>query len=316
MTEKPKVSEITNINQQIDALKKQITENNAQIKKHIEKRDTLHEKIKKIREEIDPLRTERDALNEKVKLLKQQRDAVRTLIIPIMDEVKTIDDKIEALKKNLPRISQRDLQEEHDAIEWKIATTSLDLQEEKRLIEDVKAIEIQLSGYKKVDIQNKKIKELLAKRKIFDDQAEDLHKELTDLAQKSQDLHAIIVEKMDTTKRERAEANLLHQAFIKAKENNGVLYDQIKLLLSQGAGIRTAIKEQNQARRKDEEERRQIEDAKRKEEQTEKAAKEQALKEKIGLEAREKLNRGEEVSWDEFQMMLGDEKEDDSQTQD
>ena len=52
--------------------------------------------------------------------------------MPITIEINTIKDKIDELKKKLPRESQRELQEEHDAIEWKISTTSLDLKEEKR----------------------------------------------------------------------------------------------------------------------------------------------------------------------------------------
>ncbi len=63
----------------------------------------------------------------------------------------------------------------------------MDLQEEKRLVEQVKELEIQLSGYKKIDKQHKKIKELLAQRKTFDAQADVFHKELTDLAKKSQE---------------------------------------------------------------------------------------------------------------------------------
>ena len=54
-------------------------------------------------------------------------------------------------KKKLPRERQQDLQEELEAIEWKIQTTSLDLQEEKGLIENVKQLEILLSSYKKID---------------------------------------------------------------------------------------------------------------------------------------------------------------------
>jgi uncharacterized coiled-coil DUF342 family protein len=316
LTEKTKPSQITNINQQIDALKKQITEANAQIKKHIEKRDALHDKVKKSREEINLLKAERDTLNEKVKLLKGQRDAIRIQVTPIMDAIKAIDEKIEALKKNLPRVSQRELQEEHDAIEWKISTTSLDLQEEKHLIEQVKAIEIQMSGYKKIDGQLKKIKELLVQRKVFDDQADIFHKELTETAKKSQDLHAVMMEKVNVMKRDKAEADGLHQAFINAKEQNNLLYQQIKLLIGQSSGIRNTMREQYQTRRKDEDAKRQEEEAKRKEEQEQRAVKEQAIKEKIGTEAREKLNRGEKVNWDEFQLMLGDDAEDDSKTQD
>jgi len=251
LTEKQNPSQITNINHQIDKLKEQTREANAQIKKFIEKRDKLHEKVRKTREEVNQLKAERDALNERVKELKQQRDAVRVNVTPIMDEVKALNDKIDALKKNLPRISQRELQQELDAIEWKISTTSLDLQEEKRLIENVKELEIQLSGYKKINRQHKKIKELIEHRKTFDAQADVYHKELTDLAKKSQDLHAVIMEKVNAIKKDRAEADSLHQSFIRAKEQNNLVYDQIRQLISQSTGIRTALRDQYQTRRKE-----------------------------------------------------------------
>jgi len=315
LTEKQNPSQISNINHQIDKIKEQTREANAQIKKFIEKRDQLHEKARKTRDEVNQLKIERDTLNEKVKLLKAQRDAVRVNVIPIMDEVSALNEKIEGLQKNLPRISQRKLQEELDAIEWKIATTSLDLQEEKGLIANVKELEIQLSGFKKIDKQYKKIKELIARRKIFDAQAEVYHKELTEVAKKSQDLHAVIVEKMNTIKKDRTEADTLHQSFIRAKEQNNLLYEQIRQLIGQSTGIQSSLREQYQTRRKEEQTRRKDEDEKRKQEQEEKAVQEQTIKEQIGSQAREKLNRGEKVNWDEFALMLGNDEEDDTETQ-
>lgn len=313
MTEKNQ-SQIANINRQIDKLKEQTRETNAQIKKFIEKRDHLHDKAKKTSEEVNLLKKERDALNEQVKLLKQQRDAVRVNVTPLLEEVKALNEKIDALKKHIPRISQRELQKELDAIEWKIATTTLDLHEEKQLIENVKELEIQLKSYKKIDLQHKKIKELIAHRKTFDIQADVYHKELTEIAQKSQELHKIIIEKVESIKKDRAEAELLHQSFLKAKEQNNHTYDQIRELISQNAGIRVSIKEQYQTRRVEAEAKRKAEEERMKQELTDRAIKEQAIKEKIGSEAREKLNRGEKVSWDEFQLMLGDDKDDDSET--
>ena len=188
----------------------------------------MHEQVRKSRDEINQIKTERDTLNEKVKLLKEQRDLIRAKATPIMEEVNVIDEKIAELRKNVPRVSQRELQEELDAIEWKISTTSLDLQEEKRLVGEVKELEIQLKGYKKIDKKNQKIKELLAQRKIIDDQADVFHKELTDLAKKSQELHATMMEKVNAVKKDRAEADSLHQAFVKAKEQNTLWYEQIK----------------------------------------------------------------------------------------
>jgi uncharacterized coiled-coil DUF342 family protein len=315
VTEKQKTNPEGNINLQIDKIKKQIAEANVQIKKHVEKRNQLHEKVRKSREEINQIKTERDALNEKVKLLKEQRDLIRAKVTPIMEEVNAIDAKIAELKKNVPRVNQRELQEELDAIEWKISTTSLDLQEEKRLVGEVKELELQLKGFKKIDKQHQKIKELLAQRKVLDDQADVFHKELTDLAKKSQELHAKMMEKLDAVKKDRAEADSLHQAFVNAKEQNNLWYGQISLLIGQTISIKAALREQNQGRRAEAEAKRAEEQAKRKEEQAQRAIKEKGIKEKIGSEAREKLQRGEKVNWEEFQLMLGDEEEDDSKTQ-
>jgi uncharacterized coiled-coil DUF342 family protein len=315
VTQNQKISQEGNINLQIDKIKKQIGEANTQIKKYVEKRNQLHEQVRKSREEINQIKTERDALNEKVKLLKEQRDIIRAKATPIMEEVNVIDGQIAELKKKVPRVSQRELQEELDAIEWKISTTSLDTQEEKRLVGEVKELELQLKGYKKIDKKHQKIKGLLVQRKTIDDQADVFHKELTDLAKKSQELHATMMEKLIAVKKDRAEADSLHQAFVKAKEQNNLWYAQIGMLIGQSKNIRTALRVQTQSRRAEEEAKRSEEQSKRKEEQAQREVKEKEIKEKIGAEAKEKLQRGEKVNWEEFQLMLGDEEEDDSETQ-
>jgi uncharacterized coiled-coil DUF342 family protein len=42
---------------------------------------------------------------------------------------------------------------------------------------------------------------------------------------------------------------------------------------------------------------------------------EAAIKEKIGSEAREKLNRGEKVNWEELALMVDDDEDDEAETQ-
>jgi len=316
VTENQKPIQEGNINLQIDKIKKQIGEANNQIKKYVEKRNQLHEQVRKSRDEINQIKTERDTLNQKVKALKEQRNLIRDQTTPIMEQVSALDAKIAELRKTVPRVSQRELQEELDAIEWKISTTSLDIQDEKRLVGEVKALELQLKGYKKIDKQHQKIKELLNQRKVLDAQADVFHKELTELAKKSQDLHSSMIEKVNAVKKDKAEADSLHQAFIKAKDQNNLWYEQIRQLIDQNRGQRAVFREFDLAKRKEEEAKWQAEQAKRKEEAAQRAVKEKEIKEKIGSEAKEKLQRGEKVNWEEFQMMLSDDKEDDSEAQD
>jgi uncharacterized coiled-coil DUF342 family protein len=304
------ISRKQEINQQIRKLREEANTANVQIKDFIERRNQLNDEVKKAREEIGGLKAERDEINEKVKLLKSQRDAVRAQSDPINDEIRAIREKIAELKKKLPRESRRELQEEHDAIEWKISTTSLDLQEEKMLIENVKRLEILLSGYKKIDAQNNKIKELLTQRKAFDTQADVLHKELTDLAVKSQEIHSRMIEKVNSMKVSRAQADSQHQLYVKTKEEVlPQIYEKIGQLIGQLNNVKASIgkeaRDEAQIRIK---ERNAAEQAKKE--------KEQAIKEKLGAEARDKLQKGQKLSWNEFQLVMGDESKEDSEAQD
>ena len=309
MTKEQSISQKQEINQQIQKLREEANKANVQIKGYIERRNQLNEEVKKAREEIAGLKAERDGINEKVRLLKGQRDAVRAQSDPITDEIRVIKEKIAVLKKKLPRESHRQLQEEHDAIEWKISTTSLDLQEEKMLIENVKRLEILLSSYKKIDAQNSKIKELLTQRKTFDSQADVLHKELTDLAAKSQEIHSTMIEKLNAMKVSRAQADSQHQLYVKTREEIlPPIYEKIGQLIGQLNSVKASIakeaRDEAQIRIKA---RNVAEQASRE--------KEQAIKEKLGAEARSKLQKGEKISWNEFQLVMGDESKEDSETQ-
>ena len=309
LTKEQNVIQKEEIYQQIQKLREEANKANVQIKNSIERRNQLNEDVKKAREEIAGLKAERDSINENVKLLKDQRDAIRAQSDPILEKIKAMKEKIAELKKSLPRVSQRDLQEEHDAIEWKISTTSLDLQEEKILIEDVKRLEILLSGYKKIDAQNNKIKVLLNQRKALDEQAGVLHKKLTDLAAKSQEIHSRMIEKVNTMNISKAQADSQHQLYVKTKEEVlPPIYEKMGQFIGQLNNLKASFakeaRDEVQIKIK----------AKKAVEQATKE-KEQAIKEKLGAEARNKLQKGEKLSWNEFQLVMGDEANEDSEAQ-
>ena len=323
MSEQQKPVKIEDINQQIEKLREQANTADVQIKKYIEQRNQLNDQVKLTREEIDDLKTERDSINEKVKLLKQQRDEIRAKTAPITEKINAIKEKIDELKKKVPRERQQDLQEELEAIEWKIQTTSLDLQEEKGLIENVKQLETLLSSYKKIDLKYKKMKELMIQRQAIEAQADVFHNELTDLAKKSQDIHSKMIEKVNTAKITRAQADSLHQAYVKTKEDILQIHVKIAELTGQIQGLRAAMREEDKARRLVAQQafmERQLADKERQQADKEKQQvvkeKEKAIKEKLGAEARDKLQKGEKLSWNEFQLVMGDDEGDESKTQD
>ncbi len=323
MSEQQKPIKIEDLHQQIEKLREQANTAYAQTTKFIEQRNQLNDQVKQIRLEIDELKTERDGINEKVKMLKQQRDEIRAKTAPITEKINVIKEKIDLLKKGVPRERQQDLQEELDAIEWKIQTTTLDLQEEKGLIENVKELETLLSAYKKIDAKHKKIKELMSQRQTIEAEADVIHNALTDLAKKSQEIHTKMIEKVNTAKISKAQADSLHQAYVKAKED--ILGFQVKIaeLTGQLQGLRASMWEEDKVRRiaaqqaykeREQADKERQQDAKEK--QLAVKEKQQAIKEKLGAEAREKLQKGEKLNWNEFQLLMGDDEEDDSKTQD
>jgi len=320
MAEQQKTFKIEDINQQIEKLREQTNKAETQIQKHIEQRNQLNDQVKKTREEIGQLKTERDSINEKVKLLKQQRDDLRAKTAPIAEKIDALKEKISELRKKVPRESQRDLQEEHDAIEWKIQTTSLDLQEEKALIENIKELEILLSSYKKMDVKYKKIKELTTQRQTIEAQAGIIHEELTDLAKKSQEIHSKMIEKVNSAKVSKAQADSLHHAYVRTKEEILSFHVKIAELTGQIQGLRASIREEEKALRIAAQQAAQkaFKEKEQADKETQQSTKEkqQAIKEKLEAEARDKLQKGEKLSWNEFQLVMGDDEEDTSKTQD
>ena len=284
MTERTKAVELAAVSQQIDNVRGQIGKTGAEITSYIEKRDKLNLQARTSRQEIADLKKERDALNGSVKKLKQQRDETRTSIQPYIEEIKTHSQKIRELKEKRSGENRHVLQKELDAIEWKIATTSLDLQEEKRLIENVRHLEIQLFVYKKMDAHSKRISEIKGELQVFQDKADAFHKELTENAQKSQELHAKMQLKFAEMGKIRDDATDLHVQYLLAKEKLNLLHDQITRLMEQARRLQETVREETEKSKK---------------------SKEQEIKEKLGSQARDKLQRGEKLNWQEFQLMGG-----------
>jgi len=292
LTEPQKASDIAAISQQLDLLDKQAIEIHAEIRRLIEKRDKLNEQFKILRQETRKLKAERDSINKKVHALKSQRDETRTTIHTIIEEIKAAREKISELKKKTPKRSHSDLKKELEDIEWRIQTTSLDLQEEKKLIENVKDLETQLSAYRKIEHQAKRIADLQQGLKALDEAGEKLHTELSALSQKSQETHEKMVAKIDEAKKIKEEADALHYAYLQGREKTNPL---------------------NQERRKLVEQKRKLQESQRQQDTTARKTAEKALKEKLESQAREKLQRGEKLSWEEFQLLA---EEDESETQD
>jgi uncharacterized coiled-coil DUF342 family protein len=314
LTEPQKTSEMATINQQLDQLDKQVNAAKAETLKLTEKRDKLNEQFKQLRQETQQLKTERDTINQTVQTLKKQRDETRTTIHEIIDEIKAIREKITELKKKTPKRSHSDLKKELEDIEWKIQTTSLEKEEERQLIETVKQLETQLISYKKIETQQKKIADLEQGLKAIDETADRLHTELSALAQKSQETHQKMLAKIDEAKKIKAEADAQHLAYLLTREKINSLNEEQRKLSGQKRQLYQSQQQIYQSQRQQQETQRQQDEQQRQQDESTRKTAEQELKQKLGTQAREKLQRGEKLTWEEFQLLASE--EDESETQD
>ncbi len=291
MPKQQELEEIASINEQLVVLSEQADKANAGTKICIEKRDKLNEEFREIRQQVLALTTKRNSLNEKVKILKLQRNEAQAKTRKKIEETEQIRQKLAELKKMKPKRRHQELQKHFVDIEWKIQTTSLDLQEERELIETVKQLETQIRIYKKIECQNQKLKELRKELAELQKLADTLHQKLTEKAQESQEIHLNILAKTAESKKIKSEADELHSAYLEEREKTKPLRTRIRKLKEQKMKLQKSMREEKEKERK---------------------AAEQALKEKLGSQAKDKLKRGEKLEWDEFQLL----SEDSDHTQD
>jgi len=278
--------EIEELAQKLSELKTQREKLTEETRDWADKRDKTNERVKELRAEIAKVRDERDKLNEQVQDFKLQRNALREKIRERIKEIKELRQKREVVSEKKPLRSHQSLQKEVESIDWEIQTSLLTPQEEKELVEQVKQLETQLGIHKKYEHLVQKIHELQAEIRAIDAKGKLFHEKLTAIAQKSQELHKKMIDKIEESKKLKTEADSLYQLFLQAKEKTLLVQAEISKVLNQLKQAKGEIRE---------------------EEEQEKRKSEESLREKLQAEAREKLKRGDKLTLEEFKLLNEDE---------
>ncbi len=282
MPQETKTETIEKLKQGLLELKEKRRTNETNIDELASQRDELNEKTSKIRDEVDELRAERDRLNGKVKEEKQQRNDLNTVIHEKIDQAKKLDQEIETLAQKKPTRNHQSLQKEIDEIDWKIQTSSIPLTEERELVGQVARLETQLSTHKKREQKTQAKHALQNEIEILKNKSQQLHKSLTELAQKSQEIHKVMLEKSDILRRNKTDADDKHRQYVEAKTKLKPLDDEIAAIAIQIRHLKEEF---------------------RVEEQTTKKQAEKQLREDLQRKVKEKMNRGEKLNWQEFQLL-------------
>jgi uncharacterized coiled-coil DUF342 family protein len=277
-----KRQQIEESNEKLSLLREQTDKLEAEASELAERRDKLNERFKKLREETTELKLERDKANEKVRELKLKRDEAKAAIHQRIEELKDIRQEIKNLADKKPSKPLQFLQEQFDSIEWKIQTTSLSLEEEKELVEQVRQTETQLKVYRKLALLKQKSLELQTEIKTLQAEGKTCHEALTEIAQKSQECHQKMLAKIEESKKIKIEADSLHKTFVQTREKTRPLQEQIAYTLNKMRQLKGEIRE---------------------EQQKEKKQSEETIRNELEKQAREKLKRGQKLTWEEFQLL-------------
>jgi uncharacterized coiled-coil DUF342 family protein len=282
MTEPKKSQMIAELNEKLSTSKDQENTLLREASKFAEKRDDLNAQARNLRNEVLELRSQRDELNNRVKELKQHRDEMRAGLHEKLDEMKKFGEEHKVLAKRKPSQGYEALQKEVESTDWTIQTTSLTLQEDRALVEKVKQLETQLSIYRKLEQLTKRIAQLRSETRTIKTEIDHLHGQLTENARKSQEIHKRMIEKIEESKTLKAEADKTHKQFLQAKERTRPVREEVKALSNRIKQLNGEIREESQKERKESED---------------------TLRETLEIRAREKLKRGEKLTWEEFQLL-------------
>jgi len=285
LSKEQKEKQIEALTQKLSELRNLRDKADAEAREWADKRDKSNEQSRNLRTEVSEFRSKRDSLNEEVKDLKLQRDEFKERVREEIEGIKKLKQGRRELTSKRPSRSHESLQREVEGIDWKIQTACLNMQEEKELVEKVKQLETQLSVYRKLESLNQKIQALQAEITDLETRSELCHEKLTKTAHESQGTHRKMLEKVEELKKLKTEADNQHKLFLQAREKAKTIQHEI-------------IEASTQVK--------QLQDELRAGEDKEKKDREEVLRKKLEEQAREKLKRGEKLSWEEFQLLAED----------
>jgi uncharacterized coiled-coil DUF342 family protein len=282
VSERKKNEVVAELTEKLSALEYQENMLESEAREWAEKRDKLNGRVRNLRDEVLELRSQRDELNSKVKKLKQRRNEMTAGIHEKLEEIRKLSEENKALAKRKPSKSHVVLQKEVESIDWTIQTTSLTLQEDKRLVEEVKQLETQLAIYRKLEQLAGRIAQLRTEANAMKSEGELLHRQLTENAQKSQETHRKMLEKTEESRALKTEADNMHKQFLQMKQRARPMREEMKALSDKIRQLKREIREETHKERKENED---------------------ALRETLERQAKEKLKRGEKLTWEEFQLL-------------
>ena len=263
-------------------LRAEIERVESEVRRFAEERNGLNSRMRNLKREAANFRKERNALNEEVRNLKVILMELKREYWERLDSIRDLRNRIRKHLKMKPSRREDSLKKEIEEIDWRIQTTPLPLEEEKRLVERVKSLEKQLNFYHKLNAMKNELSILEGRLKKIKDEIALYREQITETVEKSQFFHEKMIECLKKMEEFKPKVDEINKKYGESRKKLSALRLKYKKLLGQISAIKKIIRE---------------------EEARKKAEALSALKEKIGREALKKLKKGEKISFEEFKIL-------------
>ncbi len=283
----PFEQELEELDQKLAQAKHERDQLNQEARKWAEKRNEHHQQIRQLQTEVKSLKEKRDEINLQVQILKAAREKAKAQRKERQERIVKLREKISPLAERKPASTLHDLEERIKEIEWKIQTSSLSLQEEKELVEQVRVLETQRIVHRQLLELKDKLVEAQTEARAFGTQARLKHDELSQLADQGQEFHNHLVETFDRIKTLKQSANEAHHKYLELRQKADKSHEKCVEIQKR---IKS-LKEEMESREKQQY-----------------AEKGKVFKDQATAKAREKMKQGEKLTWDEFKLLTEDEK--------
>ncbi len=207
-----------------------------------DRRDELRAEAPQIHDEISEQRDARDELNVEVQRQKELRDTET-------DRARELQDKLNELrgKRRKPEeyVSLEDMQREFRELEWKQQTTSLTVDEEKAVIDEIESLSKAIASMPKDTPKPADLTEEMEKlwQEIQEarNKAQEHHEKMVALVEEAQLKHKNVIQLSQNLDPARTEAGEAHQMYVQCLQEADEMRERLDELREQELTLKAQL---------------------------------------------------------------------------
>ncbi|MEM2089080.1 MAG: hypothetical protein QXF52_10510 [Thermoproteota archaeon] len=271
----------TYVKQIEDDLKRQ----KERLKELVERRRLLRDEIAELSKQIDENMAKRNEINEQIGRIKEEITKLRESEKTLKEEMERKRVVVKSHSRKI-RISEKEARAQLSRLEWRLATEHMDPKEEAELVREIEKARMILREVEAVVGMKKNLGDFEEKIGEITTMVLEKNNEKSKLVEASNLYHAKIKELLEQRKIKRDEFSKLDVEIEEAKKKKDELFMKMVEIDAKSylAKMRRVLMMQ--------------------EEQSKRLKMEETARNKLVLDAQEKLKRGETLDWEEFKALV------------